>query len=466
VLARRERPPHSWGGETGLIGRGFAPAGNKASGATVPAAFLVAIAIGTAVLMLPMARAGPGGATFLTALFTATSAVCVTGLTTVDTPTYWSTFGHVTILTLFQIGGFGIMTGATLLGMLAGRRLRLSARLVANAERGTLDPADMLGVLRLIFLVTLAIELSVAAWLSAVFHFEYGLAWSEALWTGLFHSVSSFTNAGFSTWSDSLTGFRSDALILFPVMLAILAGALGFPVLNDVRRRPLRPSVWSLHSKITLLGSLILLAAGFVATLATEWSNPATMGPMSTAEKLLNAGFHSVTPRSGGLNTLDVGAFRMETLAVNYVLMFIGGGSAGTAGGIKVTTFFLLGLVVWSEIRGERDVAIFGRRIGTHVERQALTIVLLAIGLVGTATLVVLALTDFPFHEVMFETISAFATVGLSTGLTPDLPPTAQLVIIVLMFVGRVGTITVATALALRGGHRPYRYPEERPIVG
>jgi trk system potassium uptake protein len=432
----------------------------------VPTAFLVAIAIGTAVLMLPMARSGPGGAPLLTALFTATSAVCVTGLSTVDVPSYWSPFGHGVILALFQVGGFGIMTGATLLGMLAGRKLRLSARLVAHAERGTLDTADMLGVLRLILIVTLVIELAVAAWLALVFHYGHGADWGPALWTGLFHGVSAFTNAGFSTWSDSLIRFQSDAWILVPVMLAILAGALGFPVVNELRRAPFKPSAWSLHSKITLLGSAILLVAGFVAMLAAEWTNPATMGPMGVGDKLLNSAFHSVTPRSGGLNTLDVGQFRIETLAVNYVLMFIGGGSAGTAGGIKVTTFFLLGLVVWSEIRGERDVAIFGRRIGTHVERQALTVVLLAIGLVGTATLAVLALTDFPFHEVMFETISAFATVGLSTGITPKLPPAAQLVIIGLMFVGRVGTITVATALALGAGHRPYRYPEERPIVG
>ena len=250
-------------------------------------------------------------------------------------------------------------------------------------------------------------------------------------------------------------------------MLAILAGALGFPVLNELRRAPLRPSAWSLHSKITLLGSAILLAAGFVAMLAAEWTNPATIGADGRRRQAAQRGLPLGDARARAASTRSTSAhFRVETLAVNYVLMFIGGGSAGTAGGIKVTTFFLLGLVVWSEIRGERDVAIFGRRIGTHVERQALTVVLLAIGLVGTATLVVLALTDFPFDDVMFETISAFATVGLSTGITPDLPPAAQTVIIVLMFVGRVGTITVATALALSGGHRPYRYPEERPIVG
>jgi len=442
------------------------PRGIRHPARLVPIAFLVAIAIGTALLMLPMARAGPGGAPFLTALFHATSAVCVTGLFTVDTPTYWSTFGLIVILLLFQIGGFGIMSGATLLGLLAGRRLQLSARLVAREERGTLDMSDVLGVVRLILIVTIGVELFATCWLTLVLHFGHGAPWGEALWNGLFHGVSAFTNAGFSTYSDSMVGFRSDVLFLLPIMIAILAGALGFPVLYELRREPLTPSTWSLHTKVTLAGTAILLIAGFVAVLAAEWSNPATLGPMGVGDKLLNATFHSVTPRSAGFNTLDTGALTMETLAVNYVLMFIGGGSAGTAGGIKVTTFFLLGLVVWSEIRGERDVAIFRRRIGTRVERQALTIVLLAIGLVGTGTLVILGLTDLPFSEVLFETISAFATVGLSTGITPDLPPAAQLVIIGLMFVGRVGTITVATALALGSEHKSYRYPEERPIVG
>jgi trk system potassium uptake protein TrkH len=297
-------------------------------------------------------------------------------------------------------------------------------------------------------------------------HFGHGESWGRALWDGLFQAISAFNNAGFSTYSDSLIGFQADVLVLGPIMIAIIAGALGFPVIHELRREPRSPSTWSLHTKVTLLGTAILLAAGFIAMLVTEWGNPATLGPMSLPGKLLNAAFHSVTPRTAGFNSLDVGAFRLETLTINYVLMFIGGGSAGTAGGIKVTTFFLLGLVVWSEIRGERDAAVFRRRIGTHVERQALTIVLLALGLIGVGTLIILSVTTLPLSHVLFETISAFATVGLSTGITADLPPTAQSVIIVLMFVGRVGTITVATALALRRQRRPYRYPEERPIVG
>jgi trk system potassium uptake protein len=200
--------------------------------------------------------------------------------------------------------------------------------------------------------------------------------------------------------------------------------------------------------------------------LAAEWTNPATMGPMSAGDKLLNAAFHSVTPRSGGLNTLDVGAFRVETLAINYVLMFIGGGSAGTAGGIKVTTFALLAFVMLAEIRGEPTVHVLGRRLPAAIQRQALTVALAAVGLVMAATVALLEITPIGLDAVLFETVSAFATVGLSTGITDDLPVAGQLVLVALMFVGRLGPITLASALALREHERRYELPEERTIVG
>jgi trk system potassium uptake protein len=249
-------------------------------------------------------------------------------------------------------------------------------------------------------------------------------------------------------------------------MIAVVIGGLGFPVLYELRRERRHPATWSAHTKITLFGTALLLLGGALATLGYEWSNPQTLGPMGLADKLLSAISYSVMARTAGFNSIDIGALRDESLAVTYLLMLVGGGSAGTAGGIKVTTFFLLGFVVWAEIRGEPDVTAFRRRISSDVQRDALTIVLLAMGMIGAATLILLSVTAFPLEEVLFEVISAFATVGLSTGMTASLPATGQVVLIVLMFVGRVGTITVATGLALRSKQRPYRYPEERPIVG
>ena len=427
--------------------------------------FLAAIAAGTVLLALPISRAGAGGAPILTALFTATSAVAVTGLITVDTATYWSPFGQAVILFLFQIGGFGIMTGAVVLGLLAGRDIRLRDRLATQVERNRLS-GNTRSVLYLAFGLTLAVEAIVAIFLAIRLHSAHDHGWGEALWHGLFHSVSAFNNAGFSSYSDSVMGFQQDAWILAPIMLAVILASLGFPVIQEMRNRAFAPRSWTLHTKITLIGTAALLASGFVAILASEWGNPDTLGPMGWGGKALNALFHSVMPRTAGFNSLDVGAFRIETLSFNYLLMFIGGGAAGTAGGIKVTTFVLLLMVVWSEIRGQRDAALMGRRIGYRVERQALSVAVLAAMFIGVGTVILLSVTPLPLSDALFETISAFSTVGLSTGITADLPPTAQLTLIVLMYVGRVGTITVATALALRDTRKPYRYPEENPIVG
>ena len=435
-------------------------------GRAVPLAFLLAIALGTGLLMLPASRAGEGAAPFLTALFTATSAVCVTGLAVVDTPTYWSGFGQVVILALFQAGGLGIMSGATLLGLLAARRLRLSTRLIAQAETRCLELGDVAGVLRLVLLVTAAVELATAAVLVLRFRFGYGEPWAEAAWHGLFMGVAAFTNSGFSSYSDSLVGFAADPIVLGPVMAAVVLGGIGFPALHDMRRNPRRAAKWSLHTKLTLSGTVLLFVGGTAVVLAYEWGNPSTFGPLGPPDKLLGAAFHSAMTRSGGFNAVDLGQMRPETLAVSYVLMMVGGGSAGTAGGIKVTTFLVLGFVVWAEIRGEPDVAAFGRRISREVQRQALTIALLAVAFVGTGTLVLLSVSDLALQDALFETVSAFATVGLSTGATPRLPPAGQALLVALMFLGRVGTVTVATGLALRDRRSPYRYPEERPIVG
>ena len=416
--------------------------------------------------MLPVSRADPGGAPLLTALFTATSAVCVTGLIVQDTPTYWSGFGQGIILALFQVGGFGIMTGATLLGLLVTRRLKLSRRLIAQAETKSLSLGDVGGVLRLILMATVTIELLTTAMLALRLRYAYGSSWGDALWHGLFQAVSAFNNAGFSTYSDSLTRFALDPLVLVPIMAAVVIGGLGFPVIFELRHGLRQPARWSIHTKITLFGTAFLLIVGLAAVAAYEWTNPATLGSFGWSEKLLNAVMHSVMTRTAGFNSIDVGSMQAETLAVSYALMLIGGGSAGTAGGIKVTTFFILGIVVWAEIRGQTDSNAFHRRISIDVQRQALTVVLLAVGVVSGGVLVLLSVTSFPLQDVLFEVISAFATVGLSTGITGNLPPAGQLLVIALMFIGRVGTITIASALALRERNTPFRYPEERPIVG
>jgi len=432
----------------------------------VPIGFFITILFGTALLMLPMAQAGPGGAPFLTALFTATSAVCVTGLITVDTPTYWSNFGQGIILFLIQIGGFGIMTGATMLGLLVTRRLKLHHRLLAQAETPTFSLGQVSSVLKLVLVTTVVVELVVAAVLTARFSVHYQQSAGEAVWNGVFHAVSAFNNAGFARFSDNVMGFALDPIILFPLMIAVILGGIGFPVLYELRSELFCPARWSLHTKLTLLGTAILLVTGFASVLAFEWRNPGTLGPMGLAGKFQSALFHSVVTRTAGFNSIDIAQLRPETLFLSDALMLIGGGSAGTAGGIKVTTFLVLGLIVWAEVRGEPDASAFGRRISTEVLRQALTVVLLAVGIVGASTLILLSLTRFGLSEVLFEVVSAFATVGLSTGITPKLPPGGQLALILLMFIGRVGTVTVATALALKTSPRPYRYPQERPIVG
>lgn len=431
----------------------------------IPLAFLAATLLGTLLLSLPVSTAGPDGAPLLTALFTAVSAVCVTGLIVQDTATYWSFFGQCVILLLFQIGGFGIMSGATLLGLMVKRRLQLSSRLVAQQETRSLGLGDVTGVLRLILLVTLGVELTVMAILTAQLHVRYGQPLPEAFWNGLFHAVSAFNNAGFSTYSDSLMSFVSDRVVLVPIMLAVIIGGLGFPVLYEFRRDQ-RGKPWTIHTRITLWGSAVLLVGGMAAILFYEWGNPDTLAGMSLGDKLLSALFTSAVARTAGFNSLDVGQFEAQTLAVHYFLMFVGGGSAGTAGGIKVTTFFLLFFFIWAEIRGNADTVAFRRRISYQTQRQALTVLFLGSLTVAIGTMLLLSVTNLELGVVLFEAISAFATVGLSTGITADLPPSGQLVIIALMFIGRVGTITLATALALRSVTKHYRYPEERPIVG
>jgi trk system potassium uptake protein TrkH len=427
--------------------------------------FLTAIGIGTLLLMLPLAQADGVGASALTALFTATSAVCVTGLVVVDTGTYWSGFGQGVILALFQLGGFGMMTSATLLGLVVNRQMRLRSRLLLQAETRSLGLGDVKSIGRLILIITVVVELGTALALMLRFAWGHAMPWGEAAWQGLFHSVSAYNNAGFSTWSTSVMGFAGDAWVLVPLMLAIVIGGLGFPVLHELmvereRRHP------SMHTVLTLWGSAALVLVGALVIYLAERHNPHTLAPMDGAGQALAALFTSVSARTAGFNALDIGQLSSESMLLHYVLMLIGGGSAGTAGGVKVTTFFVLLLVVWSEIRGSQDVEFRNRRIATSVQRQALTILVLSVAMIVLAMLVILPMTSLPLDKVLFEVISAFATVGLSTGITAQLPPAGQLMLVLLMFTGRVGVVTLAAAIAMNHVRRDFRYPEEKPIVG
>ncbi|MEK9803802.1 MAG: potassium transporter TrkG [Curvibacter sp.] len=433
---------------------------------TVALLFLALIGTGTFLLMLPVSHAGAESAPWLTALFTAVSAVCVTGLVVVDTGSYWSPFGQVVVMGLFQLGGFGLMTAAALLGLMVNRSLRLRTRMLTQAETHSIGLGDVSGVAKVVLRVTVACELLLTVVLATRLHLAHALPPGEALWSGLFHAVSAFNNAGFSLHGDSLMRFHRDGWILLPVTLGIVIGGIGFPVLQDLRARWRDPRHWSLHTKLTLVGSAVLLLGGSVCLLLFEWSNPRTLGPLGIGDKVLNAWFASASARTAGFNAVDIGALTHESWALHYLLMFIGGGSAGTAGGVKITTAAILLLLVVAEIRGRPDSEAFGRRVCLPAQRQAITVLVLGSALVVLGSLVILRTTDFPTDQVIFEVISAFATVGLSTGITADLPPVGQLMLILLMYVGRVGTITLATSLAL-GEHRmPWRYPEEHPIVG
>ena len=433
---------------------------------SVPLAFLAVILLGSGLLMLPAARTAAEADPVLPALFTAVSAVCVTGLITVDTPTFWTPFGHAVILGLIQVGGFGIMTLATLLALLVRKSIGLRGQLVAQSETQTLNFGDVRSVLFRVARIMIAFEAATASVLTIRFWLAYDDNLGTALWHGTFHAISAFNNAGFALYSDNLISFADDPWIIIPICLAVIAGGLGFPVLIALLRGGARMKDWSVHLRLTVYGTLALLAAGCALFGAFEWNRDETLGPLSVGGKLLTTLAGSVFPRTAGFNSIDYATASPETLMVTNILMFIGGGSAGTAGGIKITTFLVLGFAIWNEIRGRDHVTVAHRSISSSVQRQALSVALLGVAAVITGTLLLLMFTDYSLEKVLFESISAFATVGVSTGITYDLPANAQWVLMALMFTGRIGTITVASALALSSHPRLYQLPEERPIIG
>lgn len=430
------------------------------------AGFGVTALLGWGLLSLPFAKAGPGAASWIESLFTAVSAVCVTGLVIVDTPTYWSPFGQVVILLLIQVGGLGVMTFASFVGILVTRRMSLQSRLTTSSEAKAGGLGNLRELVGSLLKISLTIEAVGAVILTAQFAITHGEPLGRAVWLGVFHSVSAFNNAGFGLFSDSMISYVGDPVIIPTLSLLTILGGLGFPVLIQILKYGRIPRLWSMNTRLVLVMTAVLLVGGTLYITILEWSNPATLGNLSVGERLLAGFFQSVQTRTAGFNSVDIGGMSDATLFGMNALMFIGGGPAGTAGGIKVTTFGVLLFILLAEIRGDGVVNVFGKRLSRAVHRQAISVVLLSFAAVVVATIAIMLISGIRLSLVLFEAVSAFATVGLSTGITADIPIPGQLILVLLMFAGRLGPITFATALALRERGLLYQLPKERPIIG
>lgn len=443
-------------------------------------AFTAITLIGTLLLMMPTSSNSGKVTNFFDALFTATSAVTVTGLTTLDTATHWSFSGIVIISLLIQIGGFGIVGFATLLGYLVDGRISLRNQMMATAESSATVQPDVKTLLKNIAKIMIFFEVLLLIIIAVRFVTEYGYSFTDALSHGFFHSISTFNQAGFSLYSDSMMGFARDGWVVAPMAAVAFLASFGFPVLAEIRDRLKLgllkafgkkpdfwlPAQWSLNSRIVLWASFVMLFAGALGIALWEWSNPRTLGPLNPLDKIIDSFFMSSMPRSTGFNVIDVGAMHPSTWLGLDVLMFIGGGSASTAGGIKIGTAVVLFYIIYTEIRGEAAVNIGNRRLPRSVQRQALTIVGLSAFVVIGATVLLRVTTEFSLDSIIFEVISATGTVGLSTGITADLPEHAKVLLTLLMLFGRLGPIVVATSLALRKTKRHFEYPKERPLIG
>ena len=439
--------------------------------------FLAGSAAGALLLSLPISYTKEAP-TILEAVFTTVAALCLAGLGVVDISTFFTPFGHLVILALMQIGAFGIMTIGSLLGLLVTQKVSFKTRINSTTESSALGLNDFRKLLFRVFEITFVVEGIVAAVLATRFVTEYKMALGDAIWYGIFHAVSAFCNCGYSLFSNSMIPFQLDPVILLGLGFATVVGGLGFPVLVEAYRRAfgklrgLRPHqlnmplLWSLQAKMVFWMTLILLLGGWIYIAALEWGNADTIGAMNPAEKLLNALFISIQSRSAGMNSFDLGVANPATLLGIDLLMFIGAASAGTSGGIKITTFAVIIYIVIAEIRGDGAVNVGQRRLPRSIQRQALSIAFLSTALVLSAIIVIHVMTDFTTDQIAFEVISAFGTVGLSTGITTALPPGAQVILIFLMFVGRVGLVLFASALAVNATRAIYQYPKERPIIG
>lgn len=398
-------------------------------------------------------------------IFVAVSAVCVTGLSPVVTEDYWSPFGLGVITAAIQVGGLGILTLASVLGMAVSKRLGLRQRLIAAQATNTLQLGQVGTLLRTVVTTIISAEAVVFLLLFPRFLIR-GDSFGMSVLHALFYSISSFNNAGFTVHRGGMEYFADDPWILSVIMASVFVGSLGFPVVLIMAVWWRRPRSWDLHTKLTLATSGLLVVFGVAFLYLFEYSNSQTLGHKGVGQTFMETLFMSVMPRSGGFSTFDINAMNPSSHLILDVLMFIGGGSSSTAGGIKVTTLAVLLLAAWSEARGLGDVVAFRRRIDRAAIRLAISVTLAGFVIVIGGTLALLQVTGQQLDQVLFEVISAFGTCGLSTGVTAASPPAGLYVLSVLMLVGRLGTITLAAAMSVRDTQRMFRYPEERPIIG
>lgn len=424
------------------------------------------ILIGSILLNLPIASVDGKSIGFVDSLFTAASAVCVTGLAVVNTATYWTLFGKVVILILIQIGGLGFMTMATLGALIIGRKITLKQRLVIQEGLNQFSLEGVVKLTKYIILSTLVIETLGAVILSMRFIPIYGL--KTGIWYSIFHSISAFCNAGFDIIGNSMVPFVGDIVVNITIALLIIIGGLGYTVYIDLTTyKELRRS--TLNTKFVLLFTIILLIIGFVFILIIEYNNPKTLGNLPFIDKITASMFQAVIPRTAGFNSIDIGSMTKATTFFMIVLMFIGGSPGSTAGGIKTTTFGVIILTIISVLRGKSDVELFKKRIPNELIFRALAVLSIALFVIVFVTMV-LTLTEAEnsFLDLLFETTSAFATVGLTRGITPDLSSIGKLILAFCMFAGRLGPLTLGFALARRQNKDKgsYRYPEGRIMIG
>ncbi|MFZ7944410.1 MULTISPECIES: TrkH family potassium uptake protein [Bacillaceae] len=428
--------------------------------------FASIILIGTLSLILPAATTNGQGLSFINALFTATSATCVTGLVVVDTGTTFTLFGQLIILSMIQVGGLGFMTFATLFAFLLGKRISLKERILLQESLNNLSMEGIVRLAKRILIFTAVIEFTGAVLLSIRFSFDMPVG--RAIYFGIFHSISNFNNAGFDILGNyqSLTAYVADPTIVLTICSLITVGGIGFIVMNELFEYSSSKRL-SLHTKIVLVTSFLLLIGGTIGIFILEFTNEKTLKPLSFSGKILGALFQSVAARTDGANTLNIAEMTQSSLLFIIFLMFIGASPGSTGGGIKTTTFTTLLGAVWSQIRGKEDVIFYRQRVGYETIYKSLTVTLCALFLVLTVTML-LTITEHgtDFLKLLFETTSAFGTVGLSMDLSRDLSPLGKVLITLTMFAGRLGPLTIAFAVAMRRKPDAFRYPKGKIMIG